>query len=162
MLSNDGWVIPRNCGTEMQYRLFYGACCIINTPTDMTWIWYDNSIRGKRVRKSGGNAFFMTCSAPQPKFQTWCFSSRDEEQGKIMTWLHGDKLGILNATALLHTWPHFCSEIWRWTSWNAFIAPRPQCLMSYDTPAAADFNGSEGWMALRAAVPICVAVFPLW
>lgn len=59
-----------------QYCLLNCACYIINTHTDMTWIWYDKSIRGEELEKEPSECIFHELQSSPAKVLDMMFQSR--------------------------------------------------------------------------------------
>lgn len=70
------------CLVEMhQYCLFNCACYIINTHTDMTWIWYDKGIRGEELEKEWSECIFHELQSSPAKVLDMMFQFERRKGG---------------------------------------------------------------------------------
>lgn len=76
-----------------QYCLLSCACYIINTHTDMTWIWYDKSIRGEELEKKQGECIFHELQSSPAKvldmifqFQRLKGGHRGQDRQSVAAW----------------------------------------------------------------------------
>lgn len=64
-----------------QYCLLNCACYIINTHTDMTWIWYDKGIRGEELEKERSECIFHELQSSPAKVLDMMFQFQRRKRG---------------------------------------------------------------------------------
>lgn len=100
-----------------QYCLLNCACYIINTHTDMTWIWYDKSIRGEELEKEPSECIFHELQSSPAKVLDMMFQSRRRRGARrareANMWLYENKPGISYAITLTLIRPYLWSHIRR-------------------------------------------------
>lgn len=142
-----------------QYCLLCCACYIINTHTDMTWIWYDKSIRGEEIEKKLSECIFHELQSSPAKVLDMIFQFQRLKGGtqarQANMWLYENKPGISYAIALIVMCPHLWQHIHRSTllnlayrSWLLDQGPvKKSCkcdTTSSDLPASSDVSTSDG------------------